>query len=154
MVRAAFIIDAHDREIIAWKAVAGAGISGSDVRDMLLEAVEQRFGDLRAPHRVEFLANNGSPYTALATRRFATQLGLVPYFTPVASPQSNGICEAFVKTFKRDYVRINPLPSAAQALGQIAGWFEDYNDNHPHSGLKITSPREFRRARNTAEVSA
>ncbi len=67
----------------------------------------------------------GSPYTALETRRFATQLGLVPCFTPVASPQSNGICEAFVKTFKRDYVRINPLPSARQALAQIAGWFED-----------------------------
>ncbi|WP_370343423.1 integrase core domain-containing protein, partial [Pararhodobacter marinus] len=28
-------------------------------------------------------------------------------------------------------------------LGLIAGWFEDYNDNHPHSGLKMRSPREF-----------
>ena len=38
VIRAAFLIDAHDREIIAWRAVANAGISGSDVRDMLLEA--------------------------------------------------------------------------------------------------------------------
>lgn len=29
IVRAAFLIDAHDREIIAWRAVANAGISGS-----------------------------------------------------------------------------------------------------------------------------
>jgi len=34
VVRMAFIIDAFDREIIAWSAVANAGISGSDVRDI------------------------------------------------------------------------------------------------------------------------
>jgi putative transposase len=44
VVRGVFIIDAHDREIIAWRAVVNAGISGSDVRDMMLEAVERRFG--------------------------------------------------------------------------------------------------------------
>lgn len=33
VIRMAFIIDAFDREIIAWTAVSGAGISGSDVRD-------------------------------------------------------------------------------------------------------------------------
>ncbi len=45
ILRLAFIIDAFDREIIAWTAVSGAGISGSDVRDMMLEAVEKRFAD-------------------------------------------------------------------------------------------------------------
>ena len=50
LVRLAFIIDAHDREIIAWHAVADAGISGSMVRDMMLEAVESRFAALQAPH--------------------------------------------------------------------------------------------------------
>jgi len=154
IVRVAFVIDAHDREIIAWRAVAGAGISGSDVRDMMLEAVETRFGTLRAAHPVEWLSDNGSPYTARETRRFAAKLGLVPCFTPVASPESNGLCEAFVKTFKRDYVRVNPLPDAATALQQIAGWFEDYNENHPHSGLRMRSPRAFRRLNQTAEVSA
>ena len=48
IVRLAFIIDAHDREIIAWHAVAGSGITGGMVRDMMLEAVETRFAALRA----------------------------------------------------------------------------------------------------------
>jgi len=43
VVRLALIIDAFDREIIAWTALANAGISGSDVRDMMLKAVERRF---------------------------------------------------------------------------------------------------------------
>ena len=146
VVRGAFIIDAHDREIIAWRAVANAGISGSEVRDMMLEAVEKRFGGYRAPHPVEMLTDNGAPYTARDTRIFASQLGLKPCFTPVKSPQSNGISEAFVNTLKRDYVRVTPLPNAEIVLGLIAGWFEDYNNNHPHSGLKMRSPREFRSA--------
>ncbi len=34
---------AFEREIIAWTALANAGICGSEVRDMMLEAVEKRF---------------------------------------------------------------------------------------------------------------
>ena len=49
----------------------------------------------------------------------------------------------FVNTLKRDCVRVTPLPDAETALGLIDGWFEDYNENHPHSGLKWRSPREF-----------
>jgi putative transposase len=142
-----FLIDAHDREVIAWCAVAGAGISGSDVRDMLLEAVEHRFGAHRAPEVIEVLSDNGSAYTAKETRIFARQLGLKPCFTPVGSPQSNGISEAFVKTLKRDYVRITPLPDAETVMRLIGTWIDDYNENHPHSGLKWRSPREFIKAK-------
>ena len=149
IVRVAFAIDAHDREVPAWQAVAGAGISGSMVRDLMLETVEKRFSGLRTPHAVEWLSDNGSPYTARETVNFAAALGLVPCFTPVRSPESNGVAEAFVKTFKRDYVRVNPLPDATTVLQQIAGWFDDYNQNHPHSGLGMRSPREFIRAHAT-----
>jgi transposase InsO family protein len=146
VVRMAFIIDAFDREIIAWTAVSGAGISGSDIRDMMLEAVEKRFGAVRTPHPVEHLSDNGSPYTAKETTDFAAALNLVPCFTPVKSPESNGMAEAFVKTLKRDYVRISSLPDAQTALRQIAGWIDDYNEIHPHSALTMRSPREFIRA--------
>ena len=146
VVRVVFLIDAFDREIIGWDAVANQGVSGSMVRDLMLHAVEQRFKALQAPQTVEFLSDNGSCYTALETRRFAMSLNLRPCFTPVASPQSNGMAESFVKTIKRDYARINPLPDANTVLVALHRWFEDYNENHPHSGLKWTSPRDFIRA--------
>ena len=79
-VRIAFVIDAHDREIIAWRAVVGMGIGGSQVRGLMLETVEKRFGTLREPMPVEWLSDNGYPYTAKDTRYFATQLNLVPCF--------------------------------------------------------------------------
>jgi len=55
----------------------------------------------------------------------------------------NDVCEAFVKTLKRDYARVNPRPDAISVLQQIPVWFEDYNTVHPHSGLRMRSPREF-----------
>ncbi len=57
--------------------------------------------------------------------------------TPVRSPQSNGMAEAFVKTFKRDYVRINPTPDAETVMAQLPLWFEHYNNLHPHKALDI-----------------
>ena len=116
------------------------------VRNLMLEAVEKRFGALKTPTPLEFLTDNGSCYTAKETRDFATALGLKPCFTPVRSPQSNGMAESFVKTFKRDYAKINPLPDAETVLLSLNRWFEDYNDIHPHSGLKWKSPRDFIKA--------
>jgi putative transposase len=117
IVRGAFIIDAHDREITTWRAIVNAGITGSDICDIMLEAVERRFGAYRAPPVIEMLTDNGSPYIAKDTQIFARQLGLKPCFTPVQSPQSNGISEAFVKTMKRDYVQATPLLDAQTVLG-------------------------------------
>lgn len=92
IVRIVFVIDAHDREVLAWHAVAGAGISGSMVRDLMLEAVEKRFGTTQAPHAIEWLSDNGSPYTAKETLDFAAALGLVPCFTPMHSPEVERHC--------------------------------------------------------------
>ena len=143
VVYVAFAIDTHDREIISWVAATGAGIRGEMIRDMMLDCVEHRFGAIRAPHPLHWLTDNGSPYTACATIDFATALNLVACFKPIRSPESNGVCEAFVKTLKRDYVRVNPRPDAHSVLHQLTAWFEDYNTNHPHSGLRMRSPREF-----------
>jgi len=57
------------------------------------------------------------------------------------------MAEAFVKTFKRDYAYLADLPNVQAVLAQLNGWFEDYNEHHPHKGLKMLSPKEFRRSR-------
>ena len=143
VVRVVFVIDACDREIIAWSAVIQGGISGEMVRDLMVTAVEHRFGTTRTPHRVEWLSDNGSAYIAKETAETATALGLTLLFTPVRSPESNGISESFVKTIKRDYARVTILPDAMTILDKLPLWMEDYCEVHPHSGLKFRSPREF-----------
>jgi len=66
----------------------------------------------RGPEPIKWLTDNGSCYTARNTRAFARDIGLIPRTTPVSSPQSNGRAEAFVRTLKRDYVRVNFRPKA------------------------------------------
>ena len=145
VVRVAFALDTCDREVMAWCA-GTSGISGEMIRDLMVESVERRFGLGGLPHPIQWLSDNGSCYRAHETIEFATRLGLVPCFTPVRSPQSNGMAEAFVKTFKRDYVYVHDRPDAQTVLSQLSAWFEDYNESHPHKALQMKSPREFIRS--------
>ena len=100
-----------------------------------------------AGHKLEFLSDNGGAYIAHDTRQIARSLGLTPINTPVCSPQSNGMAESFVNTFRRDYESRMDLTDAPTVLAQLAAAFEHFNDVHPHSSLKMRSPREFRRQR-------
>ena len=145
-VRVAFVLDTCDREVITWTATT-AGIAGEHVRDLMVEAVEHRYGSVaRAPQAIEWLTDNGSAYTAHETVAHAQALGLVPCFTPVHSPESNGMAESFVKSFKRDYVFLHRRPDAHSVLSQLARWFDDYNEIRPHRGLRMCSPRQFIRS--------
>ncbi len=85
----------------------------------------------------------GGLRAARDTRTFARDIGLVPRTTPVSSPQSNGMAEAFVRTLKRDYVRVNPRPDAQTVIAQLPDWLAHYNEVHPHRALGYRSPREY-----------
>lgn len=142
-VRVAFALDCCDREAMAWVATT-QGIKGGDVRDLMTASVESRFGPInRLPRTIEWLSDNGSGYIAKETRAFARDLGFEPLTTPVTSPQSNGMAEAFVRTIKRDYARVDLLPDARTVFESLPLWFDHYNAVHPHSALRYLSPREF-----------
>lgn len=68
------------------------------------------------PHAIQWLSDNGPQYTATASVFYAHELGLVPITTPAYSPESNGLAEAFVHTFKRDYVNVHELRDAETVL--------------------------------------
>jgi transposase InsO family protein len=118
-VRVDFVLDTCDREVIAWTAT-NSGTAGEQVRDLMVEAVERRFGSVaRVPHAIEWLTDNGSAYTAHETVAHAHALGFVPCFTPVCSPESKGMAESFVKSFKRDYVFLHQRPDAPHLPKQV-----------------------------------
>ena len=80
----------------------------------------------------------------------AERLHLVPITTPAASPQSNGMSEAFVNTLRRDYLAGADRSTAAVVLEQIPEWIADYNAVAPHSALGYQSPQQYRRTQLTA----
>ncbi|MGO0018517.1 IS3-like element IS2 family transposase [Escherichia coli] len=143
-LRVTFALDCCDREALHW-AVTTGGFNSETVQDVMLGAVERRFGNDLPSSPVEWLTDNGSCYRANETRQFARMLGLEPKSTAVRSPESNGIAESFVKTIKRDYISVMPKPDGLTAAKNLAEAFEHYNEWHPHSALGYRSPREYLR---------
>ena len=143
-VQLGFVLDCHDRECLAWVAVPRDCTAG-EIQHLMHEAVRARFGDGRPEAPIQFLSDNGSIYTALDTICTAERLNLDPITTPKASPESNGMSEAFVNTLKRDYVSGADRSDAATVLDQAGAWIADYNAIAPHSALGYRSPHQYRR---------
>jgi putative transposase len=122
-VRIAFALDCCDCEAMSWVATTG-GITGDLVRDLMMEAVESPFGNTLPAQRIEWLTDNGSPYIARDTRTFADEIGLEPVTTAIHTPQSNGMAEAFVKAFKRDYVDRMDRRDAITVMRQLDRAFD------------------------------
>ena len=102
LVEMIFALDCHDREVIAFVAESRA-IDGGDVRCLVRRAVFARFGKERPGEPIQWLTDNEGIFTSLETVIAAERLNLKPITMPVASPESNGMSEAFVNTLRRDY---------------------------------------------------
>ncbi|HAT7073857.1 TPA: IS3 family transposase [Legionella pneumophila] len=142
-VHVAFAMDTCDREVISYIS-STIGIDGRAIRDLILESMEYRFGTIDSLAKpIQWLSDNGPCYTARETVAFARKLGFDVRTTPAYSPQSNGMAEAFVKTFKRDYVAFSDPFDAHALMSQLSDWFNDYNEHAPHKGLNMMAPRQF-----------
>ncbi len=148
VVHLAFALDCCDREVLALVATAYS-TRGQEIRQLIRKAVFRRFGTGKPGVPIQWLSDNESIYTALETVIEAERWNLVPITTPVASPESNGMAEAFVNTLRRDYLDGADLATAARVIDQIRDWIDDYNTFAPHSSLGMRSPAEYRRALET-----
>lgn len=152
-VHVVFSLDCCDRESMGFVA-RPYDLTRHEIMELMDETVVHRFGPSveRIPHSIEWLTDNGGQYTAHETKAYGKEWGFIVCNTPAYSPESNGMSEAFVKTFKRDYVSTHELPDAATVIRQLPEWFEDYNTVAPHSGLKYLSPREYRKKKDQNEA--
>ena len=141
-VYVAFSLDCKDREAIHYVARTEP-LNNADIQELMLISVENRFGKLKAPRAIQWLSDRGSIYRAKEVKKLARKLNLKSCYTAPYSPSSNGMAEAFVGTIKRDYVYTNDCYDAKTVLRLLDNWFKDYNENAPHSALKMMSPREF-----------
>ncbi len=151
-LRVTFALDCCDREALHWAASTG-GYDSETVQDVMLGAVERRFGNSLPTSPVEWLTDNGLASRSYQTRQFARRVGLEPKHTAVRSPESNGIAESFVKRIKRDYFSIMLKFDGLTAVKNLSEAFEHYNAWHPHSALGYRSPREYLRRQTSNRLS-
>lgn len=143
----AFALECHDREVLSFVVEKRPMFHGDIIR-LMDQAVTSRFGEYveKLPHKIQWLSDQGPQYKAIQTVAYGDEWGFDVRTTPAYSPESNGMAEAFVKLFKRDYVYVNELWTADAVIRQVPTWFADYNLNHPHSALQMMSPLEYRKS--------
>ena len=141
-VYVSFVIDSCDREIISF-VKSDRPLHAKDIELLMIKAVSNRFKSFKTKREIEFLSDRGSIYRAHSVKTLGRSIGLKNCYTAAYSPESNGMSEAFVKTFKRDYVYNNDCYSANFVQKKIKSWIKDYNEEAPHSALGMLSPKEY-----------
>ncbi len=140
-LRFTYILDCCDRNILAFRL--NRHIVAADIEQMVQEALLKRFDKLSGNTKLEFLHDNGPEYLEKIFQKQLKDWEVINFNTPTYSPQSNGMCEAFNGTFKRDSLYQNCLESEEDVQGMIGNWIEEYNNYAPHSGLGMMSPNDF-----------
>ncbi|MGH8103360.1 MAG: integrase core domain-containing protein, partial [bacterium] len=113
--------------VLAWR-LGGSHQRGGSGRDAG-EALYQRFGtDWRQAQGIEFLSGNGTEYTSGVFRDFLKARGMESCRTPIRSPQSKSVMEAFFSWFKRNYVNQHPIETLEALQQQVPGWVKHYNE--------------------------
>jgi putative transposase len=130
------------REALEHASLTQVRSAGEDVPDLMVAAVE--FGLVnRPPVTMEWLSGNGSCYVAgetrvsLATSASNRERRRSKVHRALEWPK------VFVRTIKRNYVRVSPCPDAQTVMHQLSAWIDHYNEVHPHKALGYRSPREF-----------
>lgn len=76
-------------------------------------------------------------YRALVSDYRLTQEYITPY-----TPEENGLCERFIRSFKEECAWQHTFSSIDQARTIIAAWIERYNTRRPHQALGYRTPSD------------
>ena len=110
----------------------------------LEEALLARFGTLRsAPKDMLLRHDNGLVFGSRQYRAIVNDYGLKQEYITPYTPQQNGLCERFIKTFKEEFAWCHRFESIQHARLKLRAWIHRYNNHRPHQSLKYKSPNQY-----------
>lgn len=132
------IIDCCTREIVGWQL---------SLRCRAVEAIEVIETAVREqrilPGTLTLGTDNGSAFTARATRLVISGLGLTHRRGGYRDPESQAFIESWFRYLKERCVWRHEFETLEQAREVIAAYIDHYHDR-PHSRLDYRTPREVR----------
>jgi putative transposase len=78
----------------------------------------------------------------IASRKAARRASEVRQYTAPYTPEQNGLCERFIRTFKEECAWQHRLDNLAVARMTVARYIEHYNTQRTHSALNYNTPRQ------------
>lgn len=144
------VIDCCTREVLG-HALELTGRARTAER-ALEEALLARFGTLRsAPKGMKLRHDNGLVFGSRRYRAVVSDYGLSQEYITPYTPQQNGLCERFIKTFKEEFAWTRNFQSIEHARLALRAWIHHYNHRRPHQALGFKSPTQYHQRRcNTA----
>lgn len=135
------VIDCCTRELLGWE-LDRTGRAKTAER-ALEAALLQRFGWLRgAPEGMALRHDNGLVFGSRLYRGVVADYGLKQEYITPYTPQENGMCERFIRTFKEQCVWLHRFESIEEARATIATWMHKYNTKRPHQALNYLTPQQ------------
>jgi putative transposase len=88
-------------------------------------------------------ADNGPELTAAVLREWCRDGCTATAYIEPGSPWQNPYVESFNSRLRDELLNVEIFTSLAEARVLAEDWRQDYNANHPHSALGMTSPERF-----------
>jgi len=139
------IIDCCTREIVGWqlslrcRAVEAIAVIEAAVREQAI-----------LPGMLTLGTDNGSAFTARATRLVISGLGVTHRRGGYRDPESQAFIESWFRYLKERCVWRNEFETLEQAREVIAAYIDHYHDR-PHSRLDYRTPTEVRKTWDDAQ---
>ena len=93
------------------------------------------------------VVDNGPELRGRDLDRWACENGVKLFFIDPGKPMQNGSIESFNGRFREECLDQSWFTSLAEARRVIEAWRLDYNEQRPHTSLRLRTPAAFAAAR-------
>lgn len=87
--------------------------------------------------------DNGPEFICLALDKWASQKGIKLHFSRPGKPTDNAFIESFNGKVRDEFLNLYWFTSLEDLKDKARAWSEEYNNERPHSSLKMKTPKEF-----------
>jgi putative transposase len=95
-----------------------------------------------APHGLSLRHDNGLVFGSRQYRTTASEYRLKQEFITPYTPEDNGLCERFIRSFKEECAWQHQFASIDQARRTIARFIQWYNADRPPQAMDYQTPNE------------
>lgn len=135
------VLDCCTRECLGWALERTARTRTAE--RALEEALLARFGWVRgAPAGMALRHDNGLVFGSRRYRALVRDDGLQQEYTAPYTPEQNGLCERFIRSFKEECAWLHRFSSIEDARTKVAAFVHDDNYCRPHQALGYKTPAQ------------
>ena len=135
------VVDCCTRECLGWALEQTARAKTAE--RALEEALLARFGWLwGAPTGMALRHDNGLVFGSRKYRALTKDYGITQEYTAPYTPEQNGLCERFIRTFKEELCWNRRFRDLDHARAETRKFITRYNTERPHQALDYLTPTQ------------